>query len=164
MNLTYVALDRVKHGDKVYEPGSDISHFAPLMPNLVSAVSVGQVQLVDPDGVATRPRLEVRTSPYLYGLLTEDVRHAHQDAQGVDTGSDSAAETPFSDEPPEPDVTEEPTGDAESLFDPAEYTIAEVLAHVEEHPDSLAQVMIDEAQGKNRVTLMKTLDELSQDD
>jgi hypothetical protein len=43
-------------------------------------------------------------------------------------------------------------------FDPGAYTVADVLAYVDEHPDEAAAVRDAEAAGKARVTLLEALD------
>lgn len=155
-NLTYRALTGLRHEGKDYQAGDDISHFAPLMPSLIAAVSVGQVQLVDPEGNATPPRFEVRTNPYLLGLLLDDVDDAK--AQG---SVESLAEAPLL-PAPEPDVEdEEAEEEEEEFFDPADYTVPEVVAWAEENPDEVENLIAAEAQGKARSTLLKRLDELA---
>ena len=150
-NLTYIALTEYIHEDgKTYPPGSDISHFAPLIPWLESHISVGRIQLVDPEGTATRPRFEVRMDPRLFGLMTEDIAAAQ--AQGVEASPAPAGETPSGDEPPEPG------------FDPADHTIAEVLDYLDENPDALQDVIALEASGKARSTLLAKLEALAGDD
>lgn len=44
-----------------------------------------------------------------------------------------------------------------SKYDPGEHTVEEVLAHVEDHPDQLADVLDAEQAGKGRVTLLGAL-------
>jgi hypothetical protein len=44
-------------------------------------------------------------------------------------------------------------------FDPTEYTVVEVLAYVDEHPEEMADVYTQELAGKNRSTLMLQLEQ-----
>jgi hypothetical protein len=160
-NLTYVALTGLRHEGKDYQAGDDISHFAPLMPSLIAAVSVGQVQLVDADGTATPPRFEVRTNPHLLGLLLDDVDDAK--AQGSVA---SLAEAPLL-PAPEPDAEDDDEAEEDEdldFFDPADYTIPEVMEFVTEYPDQLDALIAAEAQGKARSTLLAKLDALASDE
>jgi hypothetical protein len=45
-----------------------------------------------------------------------------------------------------------------SDYDPADHTVEEVKAYVEEHPDELEAVHEAEVEGKNRVTLIEWLE------
>jgi hypothetical protein len=42
-------------------------------------------------------------------------------------------------------------------FDPAEHTVAEVLAYIEEHPEEAEAVRAAEASGKARQTVLKSI-------
>lgn len=46
-------------------------------------------------------------------------------------------------------------------FDPADHTVDEVLAYIDEHPDELDDVLAAEEDGKNRVTLVDKLTTLA---
>jgi hypothetical protein len=43
-------------------------------------------------------------------------------------------------------------------FDPADHTVGDVEAYVDEHPDELGAVLDAERAGKNRVTLVEALE------
>jgi len=149
--LGYLALTELRHDGTVYQPGDDISHFALLMPNLRASVSVGSVQLEDSEGLRTRPRFEVRTSPYWWGLMSLDIAEAQ--VQGT---VDALAEAPLL-PAPEPDADDE----EDDFFDPAEYTIPQVMEWAEANPDEVQDLIAAEAQGKARTTLLARLDALA---
>jgi len=153
--LKYLALAELRHGDKVYQPGDDISHFALLMPSLRASVSVGSVQLEDAEGRRTRPRFEVRTSPYWWGLMCLDVAEANTQGR-----VESLSEAPLLPSPgADADVEEE-----DDVFDPAEYTIPDVLAYAEGNPEQVQDIIAAEALGKARSTLLAKLDALADDE
>ena len=60
------------------------------------------------------------------------------------------------------EVLEAVAGDegTDEVFDPADNTIDEVLAHVDEHPETLDAIASAERAGKARTTLLAKLDEL----
>lgn len=60
------------------------------------------------------------------------------------------------------EVLEAVAGDegTDEVFDPADHTIDEVLAHIDEHPETLDAVAAAERAGKARTTLLAKLDEL----
>jgi hypothetical protein len=43
------------------------------------------------------------------------------------------------------------------VFDPADHTVAEVLAYVAEHPDTADTIRAAETAGRNRTTLLDAL-------
>jgi len=55
----------------------------------------------------------------------------------------------YSDTPPTAVVV-----DDQPPFDPAEHTVDQVLAFIDEHPDQSAAVLASEAAGKNRTSLV----------
>jgi hypothetical protein len=53
---------------------------------------------------------------------------------------------------------EEPPPEEPDVFDPGDYTVAEVEAYVDAYPDQLEEVLDAEEAGKNRTTLVAWLE------
>jgi hypothetical protein len=173
--LQYIAQTELRHEDEIYSPGDDVSHFAPLMPAIFAAVSVGQVQLVH-DGEPLPIRYEVRTNPLVFGLLQEDIVEAQAAPESAAKKPREAAEAPLTDADGQPEGSDPSEGDGEPAeggdpdgeadapsegFDPSEHTVPEVIAYVEENPDELEAVYVAEGADKARSTLLSKLDELA---
>ena len=151
--LQYIAQTELRHDGEVYNLGDDVTHFAPLMPSIFSAVSVGHIQLVH-EGEPLPIRYEVRTNPVVTGLLIADIEAAAQATPAPADGPDTSGEEP-------PEGSSEPA--EEDTFDPADYTVDAVVEWAAENPDEIPALIVAEAQGKNRVTLIKRLNELTAD-
>lgn len=61
----------------------------------------------------------------------------------------------------EPEVPEEDEDEGQDLYDPADYTVAEVKEFVTEHPDLAPDLLASEEEGKSRSTLIEWLTEFS---
>jgi hypothetical protein len=181
-NLTYLAAVKLRHEGEDYQPGDDVSHFAPLIPRVHAHIEAGRINLLDAGGNEVLPRPNLRMNPELWGHLQADVAEAQAQPEsdaGSDPGQgDDSAPLPDGDgEPAEgsdapegdadtgeagDDAADAGEGDAEAAaFDPADHTINEVLAYLEDHPDDLEAVIAAEGQGKARSTLLAQLEAMA---
>jgi PKD repeat protein len=114
----------------------------------VAGVSYSTTQVVEVgDVVAVEPTVDPA-----YAERAATVFESETD----DQPNNSVPEEPDADEPVEEDG-EEITEEIPVTYDPADYTVDEVLAYAADHPDEIDDIRVAEEAGKNRSTLLDKL-------